>query len=85
MGRQGSCPTVAPVKPYTEFADIFNANCRPFCTARIESSVAFAMSIFAFFRAARISSKIIGNTPWATKTDDGRWTEKQHERGNREL
>jgi hypothetical protein len=26
ISRQGSCPTWAPVNPYTEFADIFRAN-----------------------------------------------------------
>jgi len=31
--RHGNLPTTAPVKPYTEFALTFNANCLPFNTA----------------------------------------------------
>ena len=63
MGIQGSWPTVAPVKPYTELAEILMASWRPFCTARTLSSVAAAMSFFAFLRAANSSSKIWGRMP----------------------
>ena len=38
--KQGRCPTVAPVYPYTELALIFNANCLPSSTAFIKGSVA---------------------------------------------
>ena len=66
MARQGSCPTVAPVNPYTELAEIFSASCRPFCTATTNGSVALAMSCLARLRALSSSSKIVGSTPFFT-------------------
>ena len=36
---QGSFPTLAPVKPYTELALIFSASCRPSSTLRRNESV----------------------------------------------
>lgn len=64
IGTHGNCPTVAPVKPYTLLADIFRANCLPFCTAFSIGSVARAMSFFALFLAANNSSRIWGRIPF---------------------
>ena len=63
IARHGSCPTMAPVKPYTELALIFSASCRPFCTAFLMGSVSFAMSRFATLRAASSSRRMMGSTP----------------------
>lgn len=51
ISRQGSCPTWAPVNPYTEFADIFRANWRPSRTAFVKGQVALSRSFLAFLRA----------------------------------
>mmetsp|Transcript_30359 Transcript_30359/g.99138 ORF Transcript_30359/g.99138 Transcript_30359/m.99138 type:complete len:258 (-) Transcript_30359:1808-2581(-) len=66
MARHGSCPTVAPVKPYTELADTLSASCRPFCTAFTIGSVASFMSALARLRAASSSSRICGSSPLCT-------------------
>ena len=66
IARHGSWPTVAPVKPYTELAEILSASCRPFCTATTNGSDARAMSALARLRAASSSSRMSGSTPFCT-------------------
>jgi hypothetical protein len=63
ISRQGSYPTCAPVNPYTEFADIFNANYLPSRTAFLNGSVSLANSFLAFFLAASNSLRISGKIP----------------------
>jgi len=66
ISRHGSIPTVAPVNPYTEFAEILRANYQPFKTAFSNGSFDYANSILAHFLAAISSSKIIGRRPFFT-------------------
>ena len=40
-------PTSLPVNPYTEFAEILSASCRPSSTARLKGSVSFFKSVLA--------------------------------------
>lgn len=47
ISRQGSRPTWAPVKPYTELALTFSASCRPSSTWRRRGSFSFASSALA--------------------------------------
>lgn len=47
ISRHGSLPTWAPVKPYTELALTFSANCRPSKTCRRKGSVSLASSALA--------------------------------------
>lgn len=47
ISRQGSLPTWAPVKPYTEFALILRASCRPSSTCFLKGSVSFFSSALA--------------------------------------
>ena len=80
IARQGNFPMVAPVKPYTEFALIYDgvitlryhdsseptlrASCRPSNTARLNGSVSFLRSALARFRAEIKSSNTVGNRPF---------------------
>ena len=45
--KHGNLPTWAPVKPYTELAEIFKANCRPSSTIFLKGSVSFFNSVLA--------------------------------------
>ena len=63
IGMHGSCPTVAPVKPYTELADTFSASWRPFITARTNGSFAAFMSFLARLRASSSYLRIVGRLP----------------------
>ena len=63
ISRQGILPTVAPVKPYTELAEILRASWRPSSTALTKGSVAAFRSALARLRAPSSSSKISGSTP----------------------
>ena len=64
IGIQGSFPITAPVNPYTELADIFNANCRPSKTARLKGAVSYFKSDLALLRANKRSSKMVGKSPF---------------------
>jgi hypothetical protein len=62
----GNYPTYAPVNPYTELADIFNAFYLLFNNLISIGSVDLDNSNFTFFLAVINSSNIIGNTPFFT-------------------
>lgn len=47
ISRQGSLPTWAPVKPYTELALTLSASCRPSSTCRLKGSVSRCSSALA--------------------------------------
>lgn len=66
ISKHGNFPTWAPVNPYTELALIFNASCLPSKTMRLNGSVSFFRSSFAFLRALKRSSRISGNKPFST-------------------
>ena len=63
ISRHGNAPTVAPVKPYTLFAETFNASWRPSSTAFSSGSCAFFRSALARLRAPSSSSRISGRMP----------------------
>lgn len=70
ISRQGSLPTWAPVKPYTEFALILRASCRPSSTCFLKGSVSFLSSVLALWTDSGITSYSIWKivTPVQTVT-----------------
>jgi hypothetical protein len=63
ISSAGSMPLVAPVKPYTEFADSFSASWRPSSTALRNGSFSTLRSSLARLRAASRSRRMRGSTP----------------------
>uniref|UniRef100_A0A0E9SYD3 Uncharacterized protein n=1 Tax=Anguilla anguilla TaxID=7936 RepID=A0A0E9SYD3_ANGAN len=67
ISRQGSLPTWAPVKPYTELALIFRASCLPSKTCFLNGSFSLFNSAFALFLADSRFSRISGSSPFLTE------------------